>query len=394
MKILDRYFTINICQAVAFVLIAFLALVAFMDLTSILPSVGKNDFGIQHAFLYVLLLVPGNVYQVMPVAALIGTIYTMAQFAASSEFTIMRASSMSTRQAAWILFKIGAIFVVIAFIFGELITPRTAPVAERMRLTVKGGAVSAEFRSGMWTRDSVHENGVRGQITGTRFFNVRRIAGDGQLEDVRLYEFDNNMRMRSLVTAARGSYGGNNTWQLADVTETTFSNSRQLGVPGAAVPAGQTIQSTYGQETASISTRKLASYVLASEITPKILSVSRSDPERMSATELAVYTRHLAENKQETERFKVAFWKKLIDPLSIFVLMALALPFAYLHTRSGGVSLKIFIGIMIGVSFLLINSLFSHLGVLTILPAFLTAVAPSALFFVMALGALWWVERR
>ncbi len=74
--------------------------------------------------------------------------------------------------------------------------------------------------------------------------------------------------------------------------------------------------------------------------------------------------------------------------------MALALPFAYLHTRSGGVSLKIFIGIMIGVSFLLINSLFSHLGVLTILPAFLTAVAPSLLFLLMALGALWWVERH
>jgi len=223
---------------------------------------------------------------------------------------------------------------------------------------------------------------------------VRRIAGDGQLEDVRLYEFDNNMRMRSLVTAARGSYGGNNTWQLADVTETTFSNSRQLGVPGAAVPAGQTIQSTYGQETASISTRKLASYVLASEITPKILSVSRSDPERMSATELAVYTRHLAENKQETERFKVAFWKKLIDPLSIFVLMALALPFAYLHTRSGGVSLKIFIGIMIGVSFLLVNTLFSHVGALSTLPAYVVAVMPSLIFLALAVGALYWVERH
>jgi len=394
MKILQRYFAVNIIQAVAFVLAAFLALVAFMDLTSILPSVGKNDFGMQHALLYVLLLVPGNVYQVMPVAALIGTIYTMAQFASSSEFTIMRASSMSTRQAAWMLFKIGALFVVIAFVFGELITPRTAPVAERMRLTAKGGSVSAEFRSGMWTKDSVHAEGVRGTITGSRFFNVRRIAPDGQLEDVRLYEFDNNMRMRSVVTAARGVYGGNNTWRLSDVTETMFTNSRELAAPGAAVPAGQTIQSTYGQETAAIATRKLATYELASEITPKILSVSRSDPERMSAAELAVYTRHLAENRQETERFKVAFWKKVFDPFSIFVLMALALPFAYLHTRSGGVSLKIFIGIMIGVSFLLINSLFSHLGVLTILPAFLTAVAPSLLFLLMALGALWWVERH
>jgi lipopolysaccharide export system permease protein len=394
MKILQRYFTVSICQAVAFVLAAFLALVAFMDLTSILPSVGKNDFGMQHALLYVLLLVPGNVYQVMPVAALIGTIYTMAQFASSSEFTIMRASSMSTRQAAWMLFKIGALFVVIAFVFGELITPRTAPIAERMRLTAKGGSVSAEFRSGMWTKDSVHENGVRGNVIGSRFFNVRRIAADGQLEDVRLYEFDNNMRIRSLVTAARGAYGGNNTWRLTDVTETMFTNSRELAAPGSAVPPGQTIQSTYGQETAAVATRKLDTYELASEITPKILSVSRSDPERMSAAELAVYTRHLAENKQETERFKVAFWKKLIDPLSIFVLMALALPFAYLHTRSGGVSLKIFIGIMIGVSFLLINSLFSHLGVLTILPAFFTAVAPSLLFLLMALGALWWVERH
>jgi lipopolysaccharide export system permease protein len=394
MKILQRYFAVNILQAVAFVLAAFLALVAFLDLTGILPSVGKNEFGIQHAFLYVLLLVPGNVYQVMPVAALIGTIYTMAQFASSSEFTIMRASSMSTRHAAWMLFKIGAIFVAVTFVFGELITPRTAPIAERMRLTAKGGSVSAEFRSGMWTKDSVHENGVRGTITGSRFFNVRRIAADGQLEDVRLYEFDNNMRMRSLVTAARGTYGGNNTWRLTDVTETMFTNSRELPAPGSAVPVGQTIQNTYGQGTALIATRKLATYTLASEITPKILSVSRSDPERMSAAELAVYTRHLAENKQETKRFKIAFWKKIIAPFAILVLMALALPFAYLHTRSGGVSLKIIIGIMIGVSFLLIDSLFAHLGALTILPAFFTALAPSLLFLLIAFGALWWVERH
>jgi lipopolysaccharide export system permease protein len=160
------------------------------------------------------------------------------------------------------------------------------------------------------------------------------------------------------------------------------------------VPRGQTIQSTYGQETSAVATRKLASMDLVSEITPKILQVSRRDPERMSANELAVYSRHLAENRQESERFQIAFWKKIIDPLAIFVLMALALPFAYLHTRSGGVSLKIFIGIMIGVSFILINSLFSHLGLLSTWPAFLTAVAPSLLFLLLAIGALRWVERH
>jgi lipopolysaccharide export system permease protein len=392
MKILQRYFAVNITQAVAFVLVAFLALIAFMDLTQELPSVGKGTYLIQHAFLFVLLQVPGHVYEVMPVAALIGTIYTLAQFAQSSEFTIMRASSMSTRMAAGMLFKIGVVFVVITFLFGEVITPRTAPLAERLRLAAKGGTVSAEFRSGMWTKDIVHAEGIRGPVTGSRFFNVRQIKPDGQLIDVRLYEFDTNMRMRSLVTAASATFSGNNTWLLNDVTETRFNNSRTLPEPGAPLPPGTSIQSTFGQETSSVSTRHVPTLELASEITPKILSVSHSDPDRMSANELAVYTRHLAENRQENERFKIAFWKKLVDPLAIFVLMLLALPFAYLHTRSGGVSLKIFIGIMIGVSFILINTLFSNLGLLSTWPALLTAVAPSLLFLALTVGALWWVE--
>jgi lipopolysaccharide export system permease protein len=393
MKILQRYFAVNIAQAVAFVLVAFLALIAFMDLTGELPAVGKGGYMIQHAFLYVLILLPGHVYEVMPVAALIGTIYTMAQFASSSEFTIMRASSMSTQMAAWMLFKIGIVFVLITFLFGEVITPRTAPLAEKLRLSAKGATVSQEFRSGMWTKDSVHSEGMKGPVTGTRFFNVRQFRPDGQLSGVRLYEFDTNFRMRSLITAASATFAGNNVWRLKDVTETVFSNTRVLPAPGEA-QAGTSIVSQFGQDTSAVGTRKLDSMELVSEITPKILSVSSADPERMSANELAVYTRHLAENRQETERFKIAFWKKLIDPLAVFVMMAVALPFAYLHTRSGGVSLKIFIGIMIGVSFILINTLFSHLGLLSTWPPFVTAIAPSMLFLLLALGALWWVERH
>lgn len=385
MKVLQRYFAVSILQAVVFVLIAFLALISFMDLTGELPEVGKDGYEIQHAFLYVLMLVPGHVYEVMPVAALIGTIYTMAQFASSSEFTIMRASSMSTQMAAAMLFKIGVVLVLVTFVFGELITPRTAPWAERLKLSAQGASVSQQFKSGMWTKDVVRSAGVTGEITGSRFFNVSEFRPDGRLVNVKLYEFDNNFRMRSLITAKSGVFEGNNKWRLEDVTETLFSNT--------ATAAAQT-QGTFGQETSAVTTRKLESMSLASEITPKILSVSSSDPDRMSANELAVYTRHLAENRQETDRFKIAFWKKLIDPFAIFVLMALALPFAYLHTRSGGVSLKIFIGIMIGVSFILINTLFSHLGLLSTWPAFITAVAPSLLFLLLALGALWWVERH
>lgn len=397
MKVLQRYFAINITQAVVFVLIAFLGLIAFMDLTRELPQVGRGNYSFQHALLYVALMLPGHVYEVMPVAALIGTIYAMSQFAQTSEFTIMRASSMTTRMAGWMLAKVGVVFVVVTFIFGELITPRTAPLAEKVRMSARGSTLASEFRSGMWTKDNLHAegtNGARGPIAGSRFFNARTIRPDGSLLDVRLYEFDNMMRMRALITAKSATFSGNGTWRLQDVSETLFTNSRTLPEPGAPVPQGQTIQSTYGQETSAVATRKIASLDLFSEITPKILQVSRRDPERMSANELAVYSRHLAENRQESERFRIAFWKKIVDPLAIFVLMALALPFAYLHTRSGGVSLKIFIGIMIGVGFILINALFSHLGLLSTWPAFFTAVAPSLLFLLLAIGALRWVERH
>ena len=387
MKTLQRYFTVSILQAVAFVLAAFLALNAFFDLTGELSNIGRDGYGIQHAFLYVLLRVPYHVYEVMPVASLIGTIYTMAQFASSSEFTIMRASGMSTRMAAWMVFKIGIILVLVTFVFGELIAPRTAPLAEKLNLTALGETVSQGFVSGMWTKDVVRSEGIKGKPTGSRFFNVRQFRNDGQLLDVRLYEFDTSFRMRSLITAARASFKGNNTWRLEDVTETLFSNAAQA----AANPAK--VSDTFGQETSLVTTRKLPEMDLVSEITPKIISVSASDPDRMSANELAVYTRHLNENKQESERFKIAFWKKLFDPLAIFVLMALALPFAYLQARSGGVSLKIFAGIMIGVGFMLVNSLFAHIGLLSSMPALLTAIAPSLVFLALALAALWRVER-
>ena len=389
MSILQRYFASSIAQAVAFVLLALLGLTAFMDLTGELPAVGKNGYSLQHAVLYVVLMVPERVYRVLPVATLIGTIYTMAQFASSSEFTIMRAASLSTRMAIGMLFKIGAVIVALAFIFGELIVPRTAPLAEKVRLTAQGATVSAEFRSGLWTKDIVKSEGLTGEVLGSRFFNVREVRPDGQLIDVKLYEFDNSFRLRSLIVAKRATFQGKSVWRLEDVTENRFSNPALLAV-GATASA----QNHFAQETSQVDTIKVATRDLVSEITPKILSVSRRDPERMSANELAVYTRHLQENKQESNRFKVAFWKKLIDPLAIFVLMALGLPFAYLHARSGGVSLKVFVGVMIGVSFLLVNTLFSHVGALSTWPPALTAAAPSVLYLLLAMGALWWVERH
>jgi lipopolysaccharide export system permease protein len=184
-----------------------------------------------------------------------------------------------------------------------------------------------------------------------------------------------------MIVAETARYKGKNVWQLTEVSDTRFGG----------VMLGANIDSA---AEAPIALKKMASSELVSEITPEILAVLFVDPERMSASNLAAYTKHLAENKQHTDRYEIAYWKKLIYPFAVLVMMALALPFAYLHVRSGGVSLKIFIGIMIGVSFVLLNGLFSHVGLLKSWPPFATAVAPSLFFLLMATAALIWAERH
>lgn len=377
MRVIQRYFTAEITRSVLFALAAFLALFAFFEMMGQLEQVGRNGYKLQQAVLYVVMGLPGNVYELMPTAVLIGTIYTLSQLAARSEFTIMRVSSMSTGMAAKVLLRIGIGFAVMTILFGELIAPKATEWAEKLKLQAQGASLSSQFRSGMWAKDVIKDKGLEGNITGSRFINIQTVQPDGRIENVKLYELDTDFHMARMVTAKSGVYDGDHVWTLNDVVRSDFADGdkdRQITQPVKSV--------------------KMASMKLVSEVTPEILSVLFADPDRMSAYDLRAYTKHLEANNQRTDRYEIAFWKKIVYPLSIFVMMALALPFAYLHFRAGGVSLKIFTGIMIGVCFQLINSLFSHLGLLNTWPAFVTAALPSLLFMVLAAGALWWVERN
>ena len=107
MKILQRYFLSQILRSVLFVLFAFLGLFAFFDLIGELSSVGRGGYQLQHVLIYILLGFPGYIYELMPFAVLIGTIYALAMFASNSEYTIMRVSSLSTLDACWMLAKVG-----------------------------------------------------------------------------------------------------------------------------------------------------------------------------------------------------------------------------------------------------------------------------------------------
>ena len=384
--VLQKYFASEIIRSVAFVLAACLALFAFFDLMGELKSIGHGGYQVQHAFLFVLMGLPGDIYDLMPIAVLIGTIWALAQFASRSEFTIMRVSSMSTWMAFRMLIKIGLLFVVMTFVFGEFVSPAMSEMANKMKLQTQGSSVSKQFRSGLWAKDVMKAAGLTGDAVGTRFFNVHDVTPDGELHSLKLYEFDSAFRMTALITADSAKYLGANTWHLMDVSETRF--------PDIMRDVEATSASTTADAVGVIVTRQLAATDLVSEVTPEILSIATADPNRMSAIDLSAYTKHLAENKQNTDRYEIAFWKKIFYPFAVLVMMALALPFAYMHVRAGGVSLKIFVGIMVGVSFYLINSLFSHLGLLNTWPALMTALLPSMLFLLLAISALMWVERH
>ena len=131
-----------------------------------------------------------------------------------------------------------------------------------------------------------------------------------------------------------------------------------------------------------------------SELTPEVLGVLMVSPEHMPFGRLWAYINHLRDNNQNADRFEIALWKKLIYPFTALVMMALAMPFGFIHDRMGGASARIFMGVMLGVGFHLLNGLFSNLGMINAWPPFMAALTPSLIFLVAAFWLMHRVERR
>lgn len=356
-SVLFRHIAREIYGATATVLVAFLGLFAFFDLINELEDVGKGGYQLHHALAYVAMLMPGRVYELMPVAVLIGALYALTALARQSEITVMRASGLSTAAMLRMLGLIGSAFVVLTFVFGEYIAPPAESAAQQWRLTATNSTVSQQLRTGLWVKD------------GPLVINVRTLLPDRTMERARVYAFDEAYRLESLAEARRGVYDGDGRWRLLDVVRTRFHADRT-------------------------EVERLPEVVWQSELTPEVLSVLMVVPERMSVGNLWAYARHLRDNQQNADRYEIALWKKLVYPLAVLVMMALALPFAFTHDRMGNVSVKVFLGVMLGVGFHLLNGLFSNLGVINAWNPALAALTPSLLFLTAAALMLYMADRR
>ena len=356
---LQRYLARQIWAAIAFVLVGFLALFAFFDMIAELRDLGMGNYGLRQIVTVVLLGLPAHAYELMPVAVLIGTLYVLAYLSSNSEYTVMRTAGLSPVRAGLVLLRAGIPLAIATFVIGEWVSPYADATAQTVRMRALNSLIQGgqDLSSGLWFRDE------------RSFINVREARDSTKLTGVRIYEFDAGYRLKLLTIAASAEYTGAGAWRLLRVKQTAFT------------PNGPRTEQRDEQ-------------VWRSAVSPELLNVLIVVPERMSVTKLYRYTQHLSANRQKTERYEIAMWKKVFYPIATLVMMALALPFAYMHARLGMVGIKVFLGILLGIFFHMLNSLFSHIGLLQAWPPVTAAIVPSATFLLAAIAMMWSVDRR
>lgn len=358
----------DIVASVLFVALAFLSLFFFGDLVNELEDVGRQGRTVGHAVIAALLELPGNLYVLAPIAVLIGTIYSLARLAQTSEFTILRTGGLGPGRALKLLAQLGLVFGAVTFIVGDYVAPAAQRASVALKARFSGGI--AIGGAGAWLKEK------RSTPQGEHSFSVN-IAGTGpggSLLGVRIFEFDRDGRLVSRTEAREGRVDGTGRWQLADAETTVWPAARDAANTPVAV-------------------ERHSALTWPSSLTAQVVSAAVLPVATMSTLELWRYSTHLSDQEQASQGHEIRFWRKALYPLACLVMVALALPFAYLHARAGGVSLKVFGGIMLGISFALLNNLAGHIGNLRGWTPWLAAATPSLLYLLLSMAAFTWLVR-
>jgi lipopolysaccharide export system permease protein len=373
MKTVRRLFYADIVSAVAFVALAFLSLSFFIDFVDQLASVGEGGYTLVRATGYSLLLVPGHFYEVAPIAVLIGTIYTLARLAQTSEFTILRTGGLGPVRALALLASLGLMFGVLTFFVGDYLAPFGENQAHRLQAGAKGALKLG--RTGAWLKE--HASTPEGERSYS--INVGSAGPGALLNDLRIFEFDADGALLRRVSAQSAEVRPNGEWLLRGTRTTRWTASGGGGGDTAAPPRAVD--------------QSAAEMVWKSSLSSAVVTAAVSPASSMSTLQLLRYIGHLSDNEQASQGHRIQFWKRALYPFACLVMVGLALPFAYLHARTGGVSLKVFGGIMLGISFVLLNNVAGHLGLLRDWTPWLVAAAPSALYLLLSLAAFSWLVR-
>ncbi|WP_343639063.1 LPS export ABC transporter permease LptG [Roseateles sp.] len=385
MRTVRRLLYRDILSSFALVMAGFLALFFFLDFIDDLDRFQRLGLGIGLAIWSSVLKLPGRFYELMPIAVLIGTIFSMARLAQSSEFTILRTGGLGPQRALGLLSVMALAFAVLAFVVGDFVNPWADKQAQLLKSSASGGVTNAQ---GAWMKDR------DGDFTYA--VHVGRARANGAMEDVLVFEFDSKGAMSTRLTAKNATVDAGGRWLMNDVRVTQWSRTpTPLSRPAAAAPqpADPAAPQDKLAENPAIREILLPAFEWQSQLPSGVVSAAVQPTWNMSTLELYRYTRHLSSQEQSSAQPEIQFWRKAFYPFACMVMVALALPFAYLHFRSGGISMKVFGGIMLGISFVVLNAITGHLGLLRDWTPWLVASAPSLLYLGISMAAFYWLVR-
>ncbi|MFM7026851.1 MAG: LPS export ABC transporter permease LptG [Limnohabitans sp.] len=365
MRTVRRLLYREIFQAVGFVALGFLGLFLFFDMVEELQNLTRlslQGYRFQHAFLMVALKIPGHIYDLLPISVLIGCIFVMARLAQSSEFTILRSGGLGPGRALALLLKMGWIFVLVTLLLGDYVSPWAESQAQLLKARFRGDLTLGQ--TGAWLKER----------QGKQQFaiNVRAMSKDARMRNIHIQRFDASGSLGASIHAVEGEFG-TGTWHLHDVQMTEVTQS---------------------DNATSMHRQHLDRLDWPTEISRDMVGAALVSADRMKIWDLVLYTRHLIQNNQNAQQYEIELWRKVFYPLSCLVMLTLALPFAYLHFRSGQIATHVFGGVMAGISFYLLNNIFSHMGNLRNWEPWITSAAPSLIYTLISLAAFGWMVLR
>lgn len=346
MKILDRYIGVNVFRSIGLVLLVLIALDSFFRLVRELNKVGTGNYDQGEMFFYLFLTTPSQIVEFFPVAALLGAITGLGALANESELVVMRAAGVSLLRISAAVLKAGFILILGLMLLSEFVVPTAEQYAESRRSQMLAEQTALKTENGFWSRDS------------KSFLNIRGISPGGDISDIYIYEFDDDHQLHTTTHADKAIYE-NGQWILNGLTQSQISLQ-------------------------SIKTRSFEQAKWDSLLSPALINLIVVNPLQLSVRDLYGYYRYLTDNGQDAKRYELAFWSRLMMPVSIAVMLLLAVPFVFGPLRGVSVGQRIFIGFLVGLGFFLFNQAFNHLGVVYNITPLLSASLPALLFFLLA----------
>jgi len=318
MNIIDRYVYRIVIAYAAMAMAVLLTLGALFVFISEQGDIGVGNYSAADAFLFTLLNLPQQAFELLPIGALIGALMGLGNLAAGSELIVTRASGVSVWRIAWPVGLAGVTLALCMYGLGEYAAPPLAQFAKREKTTAKLADVSFAGQSGAWVKD------------GNLILRVQTGEVGQAFGGVSLFVLNGSTALESIQRAERISIGEPGKWRLHNVLTTRFGADH--------VAAESTPEVT-----------------IRSTVNPAFLGLAATDPDLLTLRGLAGYIDHLRRNNQETASFEIGFWSRIARMFAVVIVTLLSLPFVFGPLRTTGAGTRTVVGVLLGVLFFLIT---------------------------------------